>query len=64
MLKENFLVSNAFYASTCHSKEIIDMFFQNLDEIFFKIKKCEEEDLKIDELLDFESCHSGFERLN
>ena len=64
MLKENFLASNAFYASTCHSKEILDMFFQNLDTIFFKIKKCEEEDLKIDELLDFECCHSGFKRLN
>ena len=38
MLKENFLASNAFYASTCHSKEILDIYFQNLDEIFSKIK--------------------------
>ena len=64
MLKENFLASNAFFDSTCHSKEILDIFFQNLDAIFFKIKKCEEEDLKIDELLDFECCHSVFKRLN
>ena len=37
----------------------------NLPVIYFdKIKKCEDELLKIDNLLEGPVCHSGFKRLN
>jgi len=44
--------------------EIINDFIENLDLIFEVIGKCENGTQNIDNLLVFDVCHSGFQRLN
>ena len=43
---------------------MIDKYSNCLNKIFFKIKKCENGQLDIDNLLSVDECHTGFERLN
>jgi len=63
MLKKGYLASNCVYVCTEHTQKIIDGYFSELDQIFIKIKECEEgRDIKT--LLDGPICHSGFNRLN
>lgn len=64
MLKKNILASTNFYASIAHDDEFIDRYFEELDKIFSIIKKCENQELKIESLLEGPICHSGFKRLN
>ena len=63
MLKKGYLATNLIFASTAHTKEIVDGYFENLEPIFKTIKECEE-GLDISSLLDGPVCHSGFKRLN
>ena len=64
MLKKNILASTNFYASIAHKDEFIDRYFEELDKVFSIIKKCENQELKIESLLEGPICHSGFKRLN
>jgi glutamate-1-semialdehyde aminotransferase len=64
MLKKNILASTNFYASIAHEDEFIDRYFEELDKVFSIIKKCENQELKIESLLEGPICHSGFKRLN
>ena len=64
MLKKNILASTNFYASIAHKDEFIDRYFDELDKVFSTIKKCENQELKIENLLEGPICHSGFKRLN
>ena len=64
MLKKNILASTNFYASIAHKDEFIDRYFDELDKVFSIIKKCEDQELKIESLLEGPICHSGFKRLN
>jgi glutamate-1-semialdehyde 2,1-aminomutase len=64
MLKKNILASTNFYASIAHKDEFIDRYFVELDKVFSIIKKCENQELKIENLLEGPICHSGFKRLN
>ena len=64
MLKKNILASTNFYASIAHNDEFIDRYFDELDKVFSIIKKCENQELKIESLLEGPICHSGFKRLN
>jgi len=64
MLKRGFLASTNFYASTAHQDENFNHYFENLNEVFYKISKCIKKDLNIDDLLEGPVCHSGFKRLN
>ena len=63
-LKKGFLANTSFYASTAHNKNIIDNYSEVLEEVFFKLEKCINGELKIDNLLDGEVSHNGFKRLN
>ena len=63
MLKKGYLSSNCIYVSVCHTKKIIDNYFEHLDPIFKIIKECEEGQ-NIDKLLDGPVCHQTFNRLN
>ena len=62
-LKKGFLANTSFYASTAHNKNIIDNYSEVLEEVF-KLEKCINGELKIDNLLDGEVSHNGFKRLN
>jgi glutamate-1-semialdehyde aminotransferase len=64
MLKKNILASTNFYASIAHEDEFIDRYFEELDKVFSIIKKCENQETKIESLLEGPICHSGFKRLN
>lgn len=64
MLKKGFLASTIFYACTEHTDEHLSNYFNELDEIYKTIEKCESEILDINSLLDGPVCHSGFKRLN
>ena len=64
MLKKNILASTSFYASIAHDDEFIDRYLEELDKVFSIIKKCENQELKIESLLKGPICHSGFKRLN
>ncbi len=64
LLEKKILGANSSYLSIHHNDKIIKNYINYLDEIFFKINECEEQKLKIDDLLKTEKCHTGFERLN
>jgi len=63
MLKKGMLASNSIYVSVAHTPDLIDQYFQYLDDIFLTISECED-DRDIDKLLDGPVCHAGFYRLN
>lgn len=64
MLKKGFLASTNFYASTAHTNDKFESYFNALDEVFSLIKDCEIGLKKVEDLLEGPICHSGFKRLN
>ena len=64
MLKKKILASNAIYASIAHTPKILDRYFDALNEIFKKIKKCENKSEKIENLLETKLCISGMRENN
>ncbi len=63
MLKSGILASNLIYLCIDHNDEILDIYFNKLDEIFKLIKDCQEKG-NIDEYLHSPVCQTGFQRLN
>ena len=64
MLKKGYLASTNFYASTAHNSENLYLYFEALDDIYYKISECEKGKFNIKDLLEGPICHSGFKRLN
>jgi glutamate-1-semialdehyde 2,1-aminomutase len=64
MLKKNILASTNFYASIAHEDVYLEKYFSELDKVYGKIRKCENQELNINKLLEGPICHSGFKRLN
>ena len=64
MLKKNILASTNFYASIAHEEVYLEKYFSELDKVYGMIRKCENQELNIVELLEGPICHSGFKRLN
>ena len=63
MLARGFLATTSFYASVAHTPELVECYFENLDEVFKTIKECED-GLDVMTLLKGPVAHSGFKRLN
>ena len=63
MLARGFLASTSFYASVAHTPELVERYFENLDEVFKIIKKCED-GFDVMTLLRGPVAHSSFKRLN
>ena len=63
MLKSGYLATNSIYFSIAHTKDIVNGYVQQLDEIFKTISECED-GKSIDELIDNEVCYTHFGRLN
>ena len=64
MLKQGYLATTLFFASTAHSEKIIDQFFETAYPVLAKLAKCNKDpDLAI-KFLDGPICHDGFKRLN
>jgi glutamate-1-semialdehyde 2,1-aminomutase len=64
MLDKGFLASTNFYSSIAHTDANLDSYFNALNEVYALIAKCENGDLKIEDLLKGPICHGGFKRLN
>lgn len=64
MLKKGFLASTNFYASTAHNDANLDLYFNALESVYQQISNCENEESKIESLLEGPVCHGGFKRLN
>lgn len=64
MLKKGYLAGTNFYASTAHNSENLALYFNALDEVYKTISDCQNEKVKIADLLEGPVCHSGFSRLN
>ena len=64
MLKKNILAANSIYVSLAHKKKFLDRYFNELNNILKKIKKCEEGIINPQDLLEGPPCHGGFKRLN
>ena len=59
MLKNKILASNVIYLSVEHKKKIMQKYYSNLDNIFKKIKNCENEIDDINSLLETSVSSSG-----
>ncbi len=64
MLKLGWLGTNAFYASTCHTKEKIDDYLNDLDSIFNTIKNLDFDNNIVRKKNIGKLSHVGFKRLN
>ena len=65
MLKKNFLATNALFVSVKHDEKVLNRYFDLLNNIFNDILKFERGiGASIDEKLESEVCHGGFQRLN
>ena len=63
MLEKGFLAANSVYVCIHHTKEIIDMYMENLENLFAVIQKFED-GLDVHSYLKGPVCHGGFKRLN
>lgn len=63
MLKKGFLAGNSMYPCICHTPEIINRYFYELDKIFADIRDFED-GKDVMRALDGPVCQSGFKRLN
>ena len=64
LLKKRILGANTTYLSIFHNDKIIQKYINCLDKVFYYIKRCENNDLNINEILNNDVCHTGFKRLN
>jgi len=64
MLKKRILASTSFYSSIAHSENEFRIYFDELNDIYKKISKCEKDEVNILDLLDVPIAHYGFKRLN
>jgi glutamate-1-semialdehyde 2,1-aminomutase len=63
MLSKGYLAGTSVYVCTEHTADVVDGYFEALDEIFKLINECENgRDIK--KLLKGQVCHAGFKRLN
>ena len=63
MLKNKILATNTIYISIVHKKEYLEKYEKILDKIFFKIKKCENNEISINNILKNKVSTSDFNRL-
>jgi glutamate-1-semialdehyde aminotransferase len=64
MLKLGFLAATGFYVSLAHTEEIIDEYLNAYETVFVKIEDIISNNKNIEDYLEDEICHAGFERLN
>ena len=64
MLKKGFLAANGVYMCISHNDKILKKYEFILDEIFYKISKCEKGQTEIDNILNSPVSHIPFARLN
>lgn len=63
MLKQGWLASNAFYASSAHDENVIDAYAKDVDLVFERLALIFKGEQGFESLLEGPVCHSGFGRL-
>lgn len=63
MLNKGYLAANSVYASTAHTPDVVDAYFEALDPVLGLIASCES-GRDVHSLLRGPVCHAGFKRLN
>ena len=63
MLRKGYLASTSCYTCLAHTPDVIEPYFNALDEVFGLIAECEG-GRSVEELLEGPVCHGGFKRLN
>ena len=63
MLAKGYLAGNSMYTCICHTKDILDGYFYELDKLFADIRDFED-GRDITKALKGPMCHGGFKRLN
>ncbi|WP_027857889.1 aminotransferase class III-fold pyridoxal phosphate-dependent enzyme [Marinobacterium jannaschii] len=63
MLKRGFLASTSLYVCTEHKEDILNTYFENIEEVFEELSKHYECD-DFHKLIEGPVCHNGFKRLN
>jgi len=64
MLHRGFLASTLLYSCTAHTPELINQYFDALDQVFKLVAECESGVKDLQQHLRGPVCHSGFKRLN
>ena len=64
MLKKDFLASSSVYLSVYHEKKVLNNYLDKLNDLFKIIKKCENEEKNIMDLLSYPIAKKPFKRLN
>ena len=64
MLKKGFLSADRFYASTEHNDEILDKYFDALNDVFSSINDITKSEKNIKEFLEGPVRHYGFKKIN
>ena len=63
MLKKGYLAGNSMYTCICHTPDVLDGYFYELDKVFARIRDFEDGD-DVMKALEGPVCQSGFKRLN
>ena len=63
MLKKNLLATNSVYVSLAHDEEVLEIYFEALEQVFKKISDFDNYK-DVNKYLDGPICHKGFQRLN
>ena len=64
MLEKNILAANSIYVCTEHTKKNVDVYLNELSEVFKIVAKSENEKLDVNSLLKTNEAFTGFKRLN
>jgi len=64
MLNRGYLASTLLYSCTAHEPELLNQYFDTLDQVFKLVAECESGLKDLHKLLRGPICHSGFKRLN
>lgn len=64
MLKQGFLATNAIYISYAHTEEIIEKYLCAIRVVFERMAFVTKNGKRINDYLETNLCHTGFERLN
>lgn len=63
MLAKGYLAGNSVYSSLAHTPEVVDAFFDQLDNVFMLIRDCEN-GRDVRSIMNGPIAHAGFKRLN
>ena len=59
MLKKKYLASNSIFCSISHTQDVLDRYFDILNDLFFNISRFEKNNENIQDILETDVCLGG-----